>query len=92
MSLHFVVFSFFLRVEELTVRCSIWPRLKELEAREETLKLVAGLVGLDKVRSQLRMISLRREFLQERNKALAAARGTSIFSFLSLTRPALTFF
>ncbi|KAH0835701.1 Ion transport protein-domain-containing protein [Lanmaoa asiatica] len=49
--------------------------LKELEAREETLKLVAGLVGLDKVRSQLRMISLRREFLQERDNALAAARG-----------------
>ncbi|KAG9312662.1 Ion transport protein-domain-containing protein [Chiua virens] len=49
--------------------------LKELEVREETLKVVAGLVGLDKVRSQLRMISLRREFLQEREKRLATARG-----------------
>lgn len=56
-------------------------RLKELEAREETLKLVAGLVGLDKVRSQLRMISLRREFLEERDKAPAAARGTIHFFF-----------
>ncbi|KAI9570096.1 Ion transport protein-domain-containing protein [Boletus coccyginus] len=53
--------------------------LKELEVREETLRLVAGLVGLDKVRSQLRMISLRREFLQERD-ALAVARGMSTLS------------
>ena len=56
-----------------------YARLKELEVREETLKLVAGLVGLDKVRSQMRMISLRREFLQERDRA----RGMSTFSFFS---------
>ncbi|KAI9570088.1 hypothetical protein HD554DRAFT_436896 [Boletus coccyginus] len=48
---------------------------KELEVREETLRLVAGLVGPDKVRSQLRRISLRRKFLQEREAPLAAARG-----------------
>lgn len=55
-------------------------RLKELEAREKTLKLVENLMGLDKVRSQLRMIALRRAFLQMRAEARAAAvsaRGTS---------------
>lgn len=51
-------------------------RLKELEVREETLKLVAGLVGLDKVRSQLRMISLRRAFL--RTRAAVPTRGTFV--------------
>ena len=60
-----------------------YARLKELEVREETLKLVAGLVGLDKVRSQMRMISLRREFLQERDRA----RGMSTFSFLFTSVP-----
>lgn len=45
------------------------------------LKLVADLVGLDKVRSQLQMITLRREFLQERDKTLAAAQG--MFPFFS---------
>lgn len=63
----------------LTLRGSLLDaRLKELEVREEMLKLVADLVGLDQVRSQLRMISLRREFLQERERA-RAARGTPTF-------------
>ncbi|KAF8122971.1 Ion transport protein-domain-containing protein [Boletus edulis] len=48
---------------------------KELQVREEMLKLVADLVGLDKVRSQLSMISLRREFLQKRHKAAMEAQG-----------------
>ncbi|KAN0082765.1 hypothetical protein V8E55_008560 [Tylopilus felleus] len=52
-------------------------RLKELEVREEMLKLVAGLVGLDKIRSQLWMISLRREFPQVRERAHAAAKRTN---------------
>ena len=57
-----------------------YARLKELEVREETLKLVAGLVGLDKVRSQMRMISLRREFLQERDKARVGMSTSFFFS------------
>ncbi|KAG6372714.1 Ion transport protein-domain-containing protein [Boletus reticuloceps] len=52
--------------------------LKELEVREEMLKLVADLVGLDMVRSQLRMISLRREFVQLRERMLTMAKGSAI--------------
>ena len=51
-------------------------RLKELEAREEMLKLLAKIVALDKARSYLRMFMLRRRFLRER----AGVRGT-IYSF-----------
>ncbi|KAF8452208.1 Ion transport protein-domain-containing protein [Boletus edulis BED1] len=53
--------------------------LKELEVREEMLKLVADLVGLDMVRSQLQMISLRREFVQLRETMLTTAKGMFFF-------------
>lgn len=59
------------------------PRLKELEVREEMLKVVGSLVGLDKVESHLRMIFGRRRFLRERDRASAAARGMCPLFLLS---------
>lgn len=54
-----------------------YARLKELEVREEMLKVVADLVVLDKVHSQLRMLIYRRRFLRRYHGAHAAAQGTS---------------
>ncbi|KIJ67326.1 hypothetical protein HYDPIDRAFT_127226 [Hydnomerulius pinastri MD-312] len=48
--------------------------LKDLVVRQETNRLVTDLVNLDKVRSLLRMITLRRRFLLEREKALSSQR------------------
>jgi hypothetical protein len=50
--------------------------LKDLVVRQEMNRLVTDLVNLDKVRSLLKMISLRRRFLLAREQALNAPRGT----------------
>ena len=46
-------------------------RLHDLVARAETNKLVADLVNLDRVRSLLKTISLRKQFLTWREKKRA---------------------
>lgn len=48
-----------------------FDRLQDLVARTETNKLVTDLVNLDLVRSLLKTISLRRQFLKWREKKRA---------------------
>lgn len=49
----------------------LYDRLQDLVARTETNKLVTDLVNLDRVRSLLLTISLRRQFLKWREKKRA---------------------
>ncbi|KAF8840292.1 hypothetical protein BDN67DRAFT_996862 [Paxillus ammoniavirescens] len=66
--------------------------LKDLVVRQEMNRLVTDLVNLDKVRSLLRMISLRRRFLLAREQALNAPRDipTILVDATPATPPPLT--
>lgn len=53
--------------------------------RQGTNKLVSDLVNLDRVRSLLKMISLRRRYLAEREMTLSAQRGKLLFGVIYIT-------
>lgn len=62
-----------------SVRCTdTICSLKDLVVRTETNKLVTDLVNLDRVRSLLRMITLRRRFLAHRDRVRMSNQGTPI--------------
>ena len=73
-------YSFHLR---LTYSHRLNHRLKDLAARKETNKLVAELVELDRVRSVLRAIPYRRQFLGylEKKKAEKYEKGMLFLFF-----------
>ncbi|KAG0695689.1 Ion transport protein-domain-containing protein [Suillus ampliporus] len=64
---------FLLAHHKLIVDCDALV-LKDLIVRQGTNKLVSDLANLDRVRSLLKMISLRRRFLAERERRLSAQR------------------
>ncbi|KAG1824615.1 Ion transport protein-domain-containing protein [Suillus subaureus] len=58
--------------------------LKDLIVRQGTNKLVSDLVNLDRVHSLLKMISLRRRYLAEREITLNAQRGKLLFGVINI--------